>query len=360
MKRFFFTATVSLLLLFFLPNTGQAQKKVYLMHPTVWNIENTMWLVDQKLIDLPDAEFIGVCYSGVAYDYSQTEAYIQSKGLKNCSLIKTDELVEEKDVYAENAWSPLFREIVANADAIIFFGGPDIQPSIYNQKQHLLTDITDPGRHRFEVSLFFQLMGGSRNPDFHPLLAAKPDLVVRAICLGMQTMNVAAGGTLIQDIPQQTYQTSYVEDLLNSDSNNRHRNYNTLKFQEGGLMGGCFHPIIFTGDNLLSQISRNAEEPMPHIYSSHHQAAGELGAGLKILATSPDGKVIEALQHDRFKNVVGLQFHPEPRMLFDSEAKAKITPTEAFSPYEYLKTNHSMAFHRAIWKDFSDKINHSK
>ncbi len=61
----------------------------------------------------------------------------------------------------------------------------------------MYSETTDPGRHFFEVSFLFHLLGGSRNESFKPLLDENPGYMVTGFCLGMQSMNVATGGILI-------------------------------------------------------------------------------------------------------------------------------------------------------------------
>ncbi len=67
----------------------------------------------------------------------------------------------------------------------------------------LLTRLTDPYRHYFEASFLFHLLGGSQNIDYTPFLEVNKEYTVYAICLGIQTMNIAAGGTMTQDIPSE-------------------------------------------------------------------------------------------------------------------------------------------------------------
>jgi putative glutamine amidotransferase len=69
-----------------------------------------------------------------------------------------------------------------------------------------------------------------------------------------------------------------------------------------------------------------------------------------------DKKVIEAISHKQYRNVLGLQFHPEDDRLYKiNERKYKFTPidTLSISTYEFLKTNNSLEFHKAYWKYFS-------
>jgi putative glutamine amidotransferase len=68
-------------------------------------------------------------------------------------------------------------------------------------------------------------LGGYGNEDFEPFLKEKPKYLVTGFCLGMQTMNVATGGTLIQDIPAEIYGATTSEKTLEIGRANLHRNY---------------------------------------------------------------------------------------------------------------------------------------
>ncbi len=172
-----------------------AQHRVFLLHPTVENIENMLSLIQQKVIEIPDLEMVGVYYEKEVFDYSKSEKYLKDHQIANYTLMKISGELNTRNIYQENDCTPAFKKIVQEADAILFFGGPDIQPAIYGKKQHLLTVVTDPYRHLMETSFLFHLMGGSRKPGFKPLLLQKPNLIVRGFCLGMQTIDVAAGGS---------------------------------------------------------------------------------------------------------------------------------------------------------------------
>jgi len=262
------------------------------------------------------------------------------------------------DIYRENNCTPAFRKLFENSDAIIFFGGPDIPAAIYGEEQNLLTVVTDPYRHYFETSFFFHLIGGSRNADFKPFLAGKPDFIIRAFCLGMQTMNVAAGGTLIQDIPLEIYHLNTLEKVSSQPVENQHRSYTTPLYPLDDLWGGSFHPISISKAGYLHEIAGLSGTTTPTVLSYHHQSVGKIGANLNVIAKSIDGKVIEGLQHLKFKNVVGVQFHPEPSALYNSETKLTTVAESPFSPNELLSISNSLSFHKLFWKDFSDKVMH--
>lgn len=337
-----------------------AQHKVFMLNPTVGNIDNILELVHLKVITIPDLEWVGVYHEKEASDYAASEKYLKENNIAHFTLMKISGTLDVKNIYGENECTPAFKKIVQEADALLFNGGPDIQPAIYGEKQHLLTVVTDPYRHLLETSLLFQLMGGTRNPDFKPLLLQNPNLIVRAFCLGMQTMNVAAGGTLVQDIPVEIYRISTAEGMLAIDASNRHRNYNTQLNPSCDLSWGFLHPIKIKPTGFLHELSLDLEQQQPYVLSSHHQAVGKKGKNLEVIATSMDGKVVEGLQHKVFREVIGVQFHPEQCTLYLPESRYTQTPGNEYSPNEQLIKDKSIGFHLKFWKDFSDKINRQK
>jgi len=349
-----------LLILQFSILSAFAQHKLFLLHPTVGNIENMLELIKLKVIDIPDLEMVGVYHEKEVSDYSKSEKYLKEHNIAHYTLMKISGALNTQNIYHENDCTPAFKKIVNEADAILFFGGPDIQPSIYGEKQHLLTEVTDPNRHLMETSLLFHLIGGSRNPGFKPLLLQKPNLIVRGFCLGMQTLNVAAGGTLVQDIPVEIYHISTAEGMLTIDAKNRHRNYNTQLNPSCDLSWGFLHPILINPKGYLHELCAGLEQQQPYVLSSHHQAVGKMGQNLEVIATSLDGKVVEGLQHKTFKEVVGVQFHPEQAPLYLPGSRFTNTPGNDYSPNEQLITEKSMAFHLKFWKDFSEKVKRIK
>ena len=216
--------------------------------------------------------------------------------------------------------------------------------------------MTDPNRHYFETSFFFHLIGGSRNPSFRPFLSDKPGFIIRGFCLGMQTMNVAAGGTLIQDIPSECYHINTLEDAESLPVSSKHRSSQSPFYPLADLFDGVFHPIKLSEDGYLKQIASQSAAVSPLVMSVHHQAVGKMGANLKVIATSEDAKIIEGLQHGTFKNVVGVQFHPESPSLYQKEVKFSPTPGNTFSPNELLTNSNSLNFHKTFWSDFSAKV----
>lgn len=219
----------------------------------------------------------------------------------------------------------------------------------------LLTQMTDPYRHYFEASFLFHLIGGGQNPEFVPLLEKKPDYLIYAICLGMQTMNVAAGGTLVQDIPSEIYDLYLVEDILNQDNHKQHQNYNNHLLVDTTLFSGNFHSIkILDNKPLVGDYHQNLQ---PLVYSNHHQAIEKLGKGLEVIATTVDGEIIEAIAHQQYPNVLGIQFHPEGTYLYHPDSKYRKNPKDGVkSGKEILEENNSYQFHLKFWETFSKKL----
>ena len=73
-----------------------------------------------------------------------------------------------------------------------------------------------------------------------------------------------------------------------------------------------------------------------------------------------DGKIVEALQHTIFKNVIGVQFHPEQSSLYMPSSRYTNTPNSDYSPNEMLIKEKSLEFHMKFWKDFSEKVEKAK
>lgn len=354
MKKYDF---VSVLLLFWLlyPVISPAQQTTLVMiHPTESNVKSVAYLLEEEMIDIPDIEIIGAYYAYENYDYSQTRDLIKDEGLTQFSLQVLADSIPENAIFRENSLTEGFRALFEQSDGMLFFGGPDMPPSIYGEKTHLLTSIYDPQRHFFEVSFLAHLLGTTRNPDMKAFLNENPEYVVYGFCLGMQTMNVAAGGTLIQDIPLEVYGISFKEDVLDLSPDNRHRNYQKRITYYDHLLSGNFHRVTIQSEAIAGKSYVNAT---PKVLSNHHQAVEKQGKSLKTAALSEDEKITEALVHSQFPHVLGVQFHPEPGYIYQQTQRFKYRLQDAFtSGPEILQETESMEFHRAFWKHFARKL----
>ena len=331
MRRFWLILLVTILL----AGCGSHSKKVIigiddlpnfkptiiLMHPTVNNLKVFISLTEQGVLPFPkDANVLGVYHTQGAYDYSQSDKFLQDLNNPRFALLAVSGDLKPENIYKHNACSEVFSSIFENSQGILFFGGPDMPPATYENQTNLLTSITDAHRHYVELSFLFHLLGGSQNDNFIPLLESNNEYGILGICLGMQSMNVATGGAMVQDIPTEIYGLTTVEEVLALDENMQHRNYYTNLGVDNDLIWGHFHQIRFGEGGLFESLNGNYNE-LPFIWSSHHQALSRLGKDIVPIAWSMDDKIIETIKHAKYPNVLGVQFHPEVPSIYDIESK---------------------------------------
>lgn len=333
---------------------------VVLANPTVNNLEIIRFLVDKKIfkVNLKNTKFVGVYHKNQFYDFQKSREYIEANAPDDFFLHEVTGKISGDNVFKENECTAEFRKIFRNSSGILFFGGPDIQPEIYGE-QNTRSVVTDPARHLFEVSLLFHLLGSSVNPGVTPLLNEKPDYLVTGFCLGLQAMNVATGGTLVQDIPFEIYGKTTPQETVTIDRNNLHRNYQQELNDDKQLMGINFHPINFTEHPFFGKIIKVPKNFHPLIYSSHHQSLEKIGTGFEVTALSPDGKVVEGLAHRKFHNVFGVQFHPEVNALYEDRELWKFAPGDEPRTYHRIIGKKSVNFHKKYWKHISDCLKQS-
>jgi putative glutamine amidotransferase len=168
--------------------------------------------------------------------------------------------------------------VVARAGGLMLLGGSDVDPALYGQAPHATTVVDAAPRDHYEIALV--------------KAAIARDLPILAICRGIQLLNVALGGTLVQDIPSQI--TAH------------------LDHQPGGGAASIGHfievvPISRLATLLDGEIDQNG---YCAVNSRHHQCVDALGEGLKPTARAADG-VIEALERPASRFCVAVQWHPE-------------------------------------------------
>ncbi len=331
---------------------------VLLAHPTVQNIETIQFMLTNNILQLPDVEFVGVYSADESYDYSSSVDLIKNPEMSRFHLQKVTGEQSAAQVYAKNEWTMIFKSLFDHSVGIFFFGGPDIQPELYGQK-NLYAEVTDPNRHLFELSFLFHLLGGKQNATLVPFLKEKPEYFVTGFCLGLQSMNVATGGTLTQDIPNQTYHKTNPEEILKMKKDQLHRNYWQEVSKDTMLMGINFHSIQYTADPFFIQKVKADKKVIPVVLSSHHQSIDELGKDLIVTATSMDGDVIEGIRHRLYPNVFAVQFHPEVPGLYKDSRKLKFAPTDTPKSYYEIIGDESREFHRKYWITISKAIKSS-
>jgi putative glutamine amidotransferase len=161
-------------------------------------------------------------------------------------------------------------DVVAVLDGLVLIGGGDVDADRYGQRPDPRNGGTNPRRDDLELALIDAALAG--------------DLPLLAICRGMQLLNVALGGELVQQL----------SDILDP---NPHQ-----------PRPGAFGPIevVTTEGSTVRRVFGERAD----VLCSHHQAVSALGRGLEVTATSADG-IIEAVELPGHRFVVGVQWHPE-------------------------------------------------
>ena len=323
-----------------------------LVHPTRDNLQWFRTLVSSGIFDPGELNPVGLYFEDENEDYATV---IRDNPDIGFQMIPGG--MKPEDVFRQNAFTGAFRLVFENSKGIIFNGGPDIPPSLYGEDTDILTSVTDPHRNIYEVSLLFHLLGGSRNPSFVPFLMKDPKYMVLGICLGMQTMNMATGGTLVQDIPSEIYGLHTVQAIVSSDPDNQHLNYYSRQGTFDSIPSRILHHIRFVKGRWFSGQAGKAVKDPVLVLSSHHQCIDDMGAGLRPVALSMDGRVVEAVEHLKYPNVIGVQFHPEVTFLYDPSTKFLSRPGgRASSFYDRIREGGSYEFHRLFWQDIAKRL----
>jgi putative glutamine amidotransferase len=161
--------------------------------------------------------------------------------------------------------------LLQNLDGLLLTGGGDVDPEQYGTERDGALDI-DEVRDRFEL--------------WAARTSAEQNRPVLAICRGIQLLNVALGGSLIVDVP-----SAVGDDISHRDIPN---------------FSKPIHSVKIAGDSMLGSIVGEKLD----VNSLHHQAVAVPAECLRAVAWAPDG-VIEAVESESHKFIVGLQWHPE-------------------------------------------------
>lgn len=209
-----------------------------------------------------------------------------------------------------------FAALIAHSDGLIVSGGPDLPPELYQAYPAIETSATTPERSHFEVALLKHLLGSSSQASARPLLTQRPSYFVMGICGGMQAMNVAAGGTLHQHIPDTPVINSKIADTLKVESQMHCYPPPPGASNAPSAKQGVMHAIELTEAAPACLRAAIAAVETPRVLSVHHQAVAHLANDYIITAQSPWDHVVEGIRHRVFTNVWGWQFHPEQPILW--------------------------------------------
>jgi putative glutamine amidotransferase len=167
----------------------------------------------------------------------------------------------------------LVPQYVERCDGILLAGGCDIDPATYGEAWHPMAQHLDPRRQAFEMALLAEI-DRRRKP-------------VLGICLGSQMMNVHRGGSLFQFLPD--------ADRADPIEHRRDKGW------------GNRHEILIKPQTSVAQALGKTEITGN---SSHKQAVKDVGRGLRVIATAPDG-IVEGIEDPSMPLFVGVQWHPE-------------------------------------------------
>ncbi len=161
-------------------------------------------------------------------------------------------------------------------DGLLLTGGADVDPVEYGEADRHPTVELDLERDAYELALARQ--------------ALAEDLPLLAICRGAQVLNVAGGGTLIQDLP-----SAQPSDLPHQVA------------QKDAIA----HDVLIAPNTCLSVLlAPQLHEGLVAVNSRHHQSVKDAAPGFIVSATAPDG-VVEAIEKPDAEFCVGVQWHPE-------------------------------------------------
>jgi putative glutamine amidotransferase len=336
--------------------------RLAVLFPSLGDLKALVQLRDRGLISVENLLVIGLYHEKQLTSFTSSKSFAQKNGHEWIRFHEIKGDLDPDTLFQKNALSEELEKIFSHSDGLILFGGADIPPSVYKEKTSLLTGISTPYRSLLDTMAVFHLLGGWQNENFVPYLESREEFPILGLCLGCQSLNVGTGGTLHQDIPSGIYEKKYVEDVIALGRENWHNNPFCSLYPKG-LRSSNMHRIKLVTDGKFVRDWAFTKKDTPHVYSSHHQAVKKLGKGIKIIATSLDGKVIEAIDHTKFPNVLGVQFHPEARSLWDPDQKSRLTPDdkEESSLISILENNPpGLAFHEKIWSWFSQKLKDSQ
>ncbi|GAB4544926.1 MAG: gamma-glutamyl-gamma-aminobutyrate hydrolase family protein [Anaerolineae bacterium] len=176
------------------------------------------------------------------------------------------------------------RALYERLDGLFMAGGGDLNPECYRQYRHPATNGIDDLRDQSEITLL--------------RWALSDDMPILGVCRGSQALNVAAGGTLVQDIADQMPRA-----LRHQWHPEKSRDF-------------VAHDIELPYDSRLASILGKTA----HVNSFHHQAVDQIAVGLRAVAFAPDG-VVEAVEHPDKDFCIGVQWHPEGLIFQDDSMR---------------------------------------
>ena len=199
------------------------------------------------------------------FTFNLNEAYIRAVQAAGGLPVVIPPVLKENEMH----------ELFVRLDGLLLSGGDDVDPAIFGQTRHPATRGVSDERDRAELALVRWALAEDK-----PMLA---------ICRGIQVMNVATGGTLVQDIP-----TQIPDAMAHSFSDDTPRDH-------------IAHTVAVEADARLAHILGKTSVTTN---SWHHQSCKAPGQGIVYTAWAPDG-VVEGAEAPGHRFALGVQWHPE-------------------------------------------------
>lgn len=206
--------------------------------------------------------------------------YFPTHGIRDSYLRKLISLGVNPVLLPSSLPDELIKKFYDECNGVLLMGGKDINPKHYGAELEPKTDIEYARRDEVEIAL--------------AKMAVKDEKPILGICRGLQVLNVALGGNLIQHLPGKF-------------PNEKHGlseggNYDNLKGED------CAHIVNIKADSNFSIILNKLQVT---VACGHHQSIDKVGENLNAVASSPLG-VTEAIEYkDKNYFCLGVQFHPE-------------------------------------------------
>jgi len=169
--------------------------------------------------------------------------------------------------------------LIDGMDGLLFTGGRDIDPSLYDEQRHDETDPPNHRRDRFELALM--------------RAAIDADVPFLAIGRGLHLLNLARGGTLIQHLPDKLGHSEHRPDAVKLSP----------------------HEIQLSGESRLGRLLGSVITPQ----AGHHQGLNRMGSGLLEVGWASRDQLVEAVELTGHRFAIGVQWHPQegddPRLI---------------------------------------------
>ncbi len=162
--------------------------------------------------------------------------------------------------------------LLAALDAVVLVGGGDIDPALYGADREPETARVDQSRDEAEMGLV--------------RAALEADLPILGICRGMEILNIAQGGTLVQHLPGLVGHSGHLQQ--------------SGRFER--------HAVELAPESLVARL---VGEPSTTVMSHHHQGVAELGIGVVATGWAAGDRLVEAIELPDARLAIGVQWHPE-------------------------------------------------